>query len=68
VDSLLDSVVQATDPEKQRKKVIAMSEAINREALTLFTYQRIRTYGLRKGLEFEPYLSGMPHFRSTHFK
>lgn len=68
VDSLFDSVVQATDPDKQRKEVMALDEAINREALTLFTYQRIRTYGLSKDLEFEPYLSGMPYFRATHFK
>ncbi|MDE2292975.1 MAG: ABC transporter substrate-binding protein, partial [Elusimicrobia bacterium] len=67
VDGMLDAVARATDPGEQRRRVAAFSEAVNHEALTLFTYQRIRTYGLAKDLVFEPYLSGMPLFRETHF-
>ncbi len=36
---------------------------VNEEAFTLFTYRQIKTYGVRNGITFEPYKSGMPYFR-----
>jgi peptide/nickel transport system substrate-binding protein len=45
-----------------------LSAYVNRHALTVYTYQRIMTYGVRNGVECEPYVSGMPFFRNCYME
>ncbi len=67
VDERITAMVQELDPEKQRLASEDLDAYIRSEHLALPTYQRIRTYGLRRGLEFTPYVSGMPYFHEASF-
>ncbi len=61
-DELLEKMSQTLDPNTQEKLCHALDKYVHDEALSLFTYQRIGTYALRRGIRFVPYVSGMPYF------
>lgn len=65
VDERIAAMVQELDPEKQRVASEELDAYIRNEHLALPTYQRVRTYGLRRGVEFTPYVSGMPYFHEA---
>ncbi|TBR17224.1 ABC transporter substrate-binding protein [bacterium] len=65
VDERIARLVTALDPEEQRSVSRELDRYIRAGHLALPTYQRNRTYGLRKGVLFEPYVSGMPYFYET---
>lgn len=64
-DKRLETIIRTLDLEKQKLLSEDLDRYIHDEALALFTYQRTRTYGLRRGLEFVPYTSGMHYFQSV---
>ncbi|MBI4248851.1 MAG: ABC transporter substrate-binding protein [Elusimicrobia bacterium] len=66
-DRMLETLVQTMDPAKQKSLSRKIDRYVHEEALSLFTYQRIRTYGIRRGIHFEPYLSGMPYFLNVYW-
>jgi peptide/nickel transport system substrate-binding protein len=61
-DRRLESMIVEIDSDKQRKLAEDLDRFIHDEALGLFCYQQIRTYGLRKKIHFEPSKSGMHYF------
>ncbi len=61
-DALLAKMVGATDLSKQTDLGKQLDRYVHDEALSLFTYQRVKTYGVRKGVRFTPSVTGMPYF------
>ncbi|OGR80171.1 MAG: hypothetical protein A2X32_05890 [Elusimicrobia bacterium GWC2_64_44] len=66
-DELLVEMVSAPDDGASLKKAEALDAYVYRNAMSIFTYQKTRLYGLDKTLSFSPYLSGMPCFYSAEF-
>ena len=62
IDTRMAAIVKALDPESQRKAAEDLGAYIYSNFLALPTYQRMGVYGLRKGVRFTPYKSGMPYF------
>lgn len=62
IDERLDRMIRTLDVDAQRTASEELDAYIHSEFLALPTYQRIRTYGLRRGVSFTPYVSGMPYF------
>lgn len=62
IDARMDKLVKTLDAGEQRAASEELDAYIHSEFLALPTYQRIRTYGLRRGVDFVPYVSGMPYF------
>lgn len=65
VDERMGRLVTALEPEAQASVSRELDRYIRERHLALPTYQRNRTYGLRRGVDFEPYVSGMPYFYET---
>lgn len=65
VDAGIAAVVLELDPEKRKRAEQSLDRLIREEHLALPTYQRLRTYGVRKGVTFKPYISGMPYFHEA---
>jgi hypothetical protein len=55
----------ALDPVEQEKKFCALVRYVHDEALGIFTYQRIKTYGVSRRVRFVPSVTGMAHFVDT---
>ncbi len=68
LDERLGKIVGTLDPQGQENLFREMDDHIFNEALCLFTYQRIRTYGLRRGVRFTPHTSGMSYFHTVSFE
>lgn len=65
-DNLMQKMVSALDPAAQDQAGMEMDRFVYDQALSLFTYQRVRTYGVRKGIEFVPSVTGMPDFSLSY--
>ncbi|HEX7008883.1 MAG TPA: ABC transporter substrate-binding protein, partial [Phycisphaeraceae bacterium] len=61
-DRRLMEVVQTLDDAQRARLGRELDHYVYEQALSLFTYQKIKTYGARLGVEFTPYISGMPYF------
>jgi hypothetical protein len=61
-DRALERVVGTVDPAEQESAARALEHIVHDRALTLFTYQRIRTQGMARSLSFQPSVTGMPYF------
>jgi len=61
----LAQLVGELDPKKQKSISEEIDRYIHDESLVLPTYQRIVTYGAKRGVHFTPYLLGMPYFFAT---
>ena len=66
-DEMLTNLVSSLSDSDQLTKGQQLQRYIYEHALGLFTYQRIRTYGMRKDLLFEPYVTAMPYFHSARY-
>lgn len=64
-DRLLEDFTSTLSLTEQEAKGRALDRYIHSQALSLFTYQRLQTYGLDRRLVFTPYMTGMPYFRSV---
>lgn len=62
VDRRIVEMVQTLDQEERARLGRELDAYVHDQALSLFTYQRIKTYAVRKGVEFTPYVSGMMYF------
>jgi peptide/nickel transport system substrate-binding protein len=65
VDRRLKAMAAALDPREQERLGWDLDRYVHEQALSLFTYQKIKTYGVRRGVAFTPYVSGMPYFFDT---
>lgn len=61
-DERLERMAAALDDGRRRTIAAELDRYVHDEALLLFLYQRIKTYGVRKGVEFAPSITGMPYF------
>lgn len=68
IDERLERMVKTLDSDRQREASEELDSYIHSEFLALPTYQRIRTYGLKRGVAFTPYVSGMPYFYGAEVK
>lgn len=60
-DELLAAMVAAVDPTEQQSAGEKLDAYTHANALSLFTFQRIKTYGVRHGVRFIPAVTGMPY-------
>lgn len=69
-DALLAEMVAELDPARQQQVGARVDAYIHDQALSLFTYQRIKTYAVRDGVDFVPTVTGMPylHLSAKHEK
>ncbi len=61
-DVLLEEMVATLDDGRRRERAESLDQYIYDEALLLFLYQRVKTYGVGKGVDFVPSITGMPYF------
>ncbi|MBI4054778.1 MAG: ABC transporter substrate-binding protein [Elusimicrobia bacterium] len=61
-DRVLEAMVAELNPDARQKKGEDLDRLIWEQALSIFTYQRLRTYGVRRGVRFVPSITGMPYF------
>lgn len=64
-DARLTRMISTLDPVEQQRLGMEVDRYVYEEALSLFTYQKIRTYGVRKNVNFVPTVTGMPYFYLT---
>jgi peptide/nickel transport system substrate-binding protein len=67
-DAILESMTVTLDASEREKKAWELDEFLYKEALCLFTYQRLRTYGVNRTIKFTPYITGMPHYYAVEPK
>jgi peptide/nickel transport system substrate-binding protein len=65
-DHLLDRMVATLDPGEQQRIGMEVDRYIYEQSLSPFTYQKIRIYGVNRGVEFEPSVTGMPYFDAAY--
>ena len=58
-DERYQTMMQTHDPQEHERLARELDRWIYDEALGLFTYQRIRTFGLKSGLKYSPHFTGM---------
>lgn len=61
-DAKLQKMISTIDEAAQDAEGRELDRYVHDNALSLFTYQRVKTYGVRKGVDFVPSVTGMPYF------
>ena len=61
-DERLMEMAWTRDEDERERLGRELDRYVHEQALSLFTYQKIKTYGVANGVGFTPYVSGMPHF------
>lgn len=64
-DARLAKMAGTIDPRRQLELGLELDRYVHDQALSLFTYQRIKTHGVRNGVRFIPSVTGMPYFYLT---
>lgn len=67
-DALLEEMVSSVDEGEREKLGRALDRFVHERFYGIPTYQRLQTYGARKDLIFDHYVTGMPYFAAAHFK
>lgn len=67
-DSLLEDMAMTLDKKERNQKAMKLDRMIYDEALSIFTCQRIKTYGVSRRIKFRPPVTGMPHFLTVSLK
>ncbi|MBI5201620.1 MAG: ABC transporter substrate-binding protein [Elusimicrobia bacterium] len=62
IDERFAKLVAAIEPEERRRVSEDLDRYVHERFLALPTYERLRTYGLRRGTAFTPATSGMSYF------
>jgi peptide/nickel transport system substrate-binding protein len=66
-DKLYKKIIRTFDLREQTKLCHQLEEMIYEKAYSIFTYQGIKLYALREGLNYEPYITGMLYLREAFF-
>lgn len=61
-DQAFEKATMVLDPKESELAFKSLEKKVHDDALGLFLYRRIKTYGIRRRVNFRPYLTGMPHF------
>lgn len=64
-DERLGRLLTTLDPKEQERRARELDRFVRDQAYCIFIYQRIRTFGLRKGIDFTPHVTGMPQFATV---
>ncbi len=64
-DARLEAMAATLDDGRRNDLAMKLDRYIHEQALMVFLYQRLKTYGVRKGIEFSPPVTGMPYFFNT---
>lgn len=64
-NGMLERMVGALDDAQRRALAEELDAYMHDESLLLFTYQRIKTCGVRTSVDFTPSITGMPYFFSV---
>jgi peptide/nickel transport system substrate-binding protein len=64
-DQKLEEMASSLNPAQREKNAQALDRLVHDDALSLFLYQRIKTYGINRRIVFDPPITGMPHFFGT---
>lgn len=67
-DALYEKALEVKEMEGQDEIGKELDVLIHDRALALFTYQRIKTYGINAGLVFVPSITGMLDFRDAYWR
>ena len=65
-DERLKQITTELDPNQAAVLAKKLDRFIQEEALCLFSFQKIRTYGISKKVHFTPSRTGMPYFYSAY--
>lgn len=61
-DQKLVEMVQTLNSDERDRLGRELDAYVHDQALSLFTFQKIKTYGVKSDVQFEPYVTGMPYF------
>lgn len=61
-DRRLDQMISTLDPDAQQRAGVELDRYVHDQALSVFTYQRLKTYGVSRRIHFVPSVTGMPYF------
>lgn len=61
-DQAFEKATMVLDQKESEQAFKNLEKKAHDDALGLFLYRRIKTYGVRRRVKFRPYLTGMPHF------
>ena len=64
-DRMLEKMISTVDETERDALARELDRYVYDEALSIFTYQRLQTCGVRNGVDFKPYVTGMPYFFAT---
>ena len=67
-DALYEKVLETIEPSAHSRLAEQLDAWIFREALGVFTYQKIRTYAMRRDLELTIPVTGVLDFKEAHWK
>ena len=67
-DAKYERVLGAVDPEEARRAGSELDRFIHDQALGVFTYQKIRTFGLKRGLEIPIPVTGILSLESVRWR
>jgi peptide/nickel transport system substrate-binding protein len=67
-DKMLTDMMTTLDVKEQQRKGEILDKWIYDNAMGIFTYQRLKTYGCSKGIIFKPSVTGMPYFYAVEKK
>ncbi|MBI5242757.1 MAG: ABC transporter substrate-binding protein [Elusimicrobia bacterium] len=62
LDAALERVVSSANSDAAEAAMRDVDRLIHRDSFGIFTYQKIKTYAVRNGTLFIPYVTGMPYF------
>ena len=65
LDQMLEQALAQMDVKRMEEQMREVDRFVHREALSLFTYQKVKTYAVKNGVAFVPYVTGMPHLYMT---
>ncbi len=65
-DTKFEKLVSIIDAEEHKKTAEELDKYVHDNALSLFTYHKLRLYGMDKRVNFTSYLSGMPYFFESY--
>jgi peptide/nickel transport system substrate-binding protein len=67
-DQLYNRIIRTLDLSQQAKLCHKLEEFLHEECYSLFAYQEIMLYAMRKGVMYDPYITGVLSFRETDIR
>lgn len=65
LDGLIEKAASQLTEEALQQALVTLNRYVHEEAMSLFTYQRIVVAAVREGVEYRPYVTGLPYLFSA---